>query len=164
MVLREVMALDVEFDIGKKYSYSAEFLCVHSPAANSNCISLSGEVKVVSGRRHVAIMLVEPVRNYGIRNTFDDLHNIGIYIHETSFTLLGDPTSPAAAYTLDIKTDFTMCTANLMSTMNPVSKTVPTEAVGSQEIMLIILCSLQMATAARKLNHAPPHRASLLQS
>ncbi len=38
--------LDVEFDIEKKYSYSAEFLCVHSPAANSNCISVSGEVKV----------------------------------------------------------------------------------------------------------------------
>ncbi len=36
----------MEFDIGKKYSYSAEFLCVHSPAANSNCISVSGEVKV----------------------------------------------------------------------------------------------------------------------
>ncbi|CAK9209212.1 unnamed protein product [Sphagnum troendelagicum] len=103
MVLREVMALDVEFDIGKKYSYSAEFLCVHSPAANSNCISVSGEVKVVSGRKHVAIMLVEPVKNYGI-----------------SEFLQRDPTAPAAAYTLDIKTDYNVY-CELDVTMNPVS-------------------------------------------
>lgn len=71
--------LDVEFDNGEKYSYSAEFLRVHSPAANSSRKSASGEVKVVSGRRHVAIMSVEPVGNYGIRIAFDDLHNTGIY-------------------------------------------------------------------------------------
>jgi myb proto-oncogene protein len=103
--------LDVEFDNGEKYSYSAEFLRVHSPAANSSRKSASGEVKVsksrfslslqiqmplsnnpngfllttnhccfllcfqhwcqvVSGRRHVAIMSVEPVGNYGIRLAF----------------------------------------------------------------------------------------------
>jgi DUF971 family protein len=71
--------LDVEFDNGEKYFYSAEFLRVHSPAANSSRKSASGEVKVVSGRRHVAIMSVEPVGNYGIRIAFDDLHNTGIY-------------------------------------------------------------------------------------
>ncbi len=36
----------MEFDNGEKYSYSAEFLRVHSPAANSSRKSASGEVKV----------------------------------------------------------------------------------------------------------------------
>ncbi|KAH8944670.1 hypothetical protein BDL97_13G124600 [Sphagnum fallax] len=113
--------LDVEFDSGEKYSYSAEFLRVHSPAANSSHKSTSGEVKVskswfslslqiqmplsnspngfllttnhccfllcfqywcqvVSGWRHVAIMSVEHVGNYGIRIAFNDLHNTGIYM------------------------------------------------------------------------------------
>ncbi|PNH11991.1 hypothetical protein TSOC_001113 [Tetrabaena socialis] len=36
-------------------------------------------LRVVSGRRHVGIMSVEPVGNYAIRIHFDDLHSSGIF-------------------------------------------------------------------------------------
>ncbi|KAH9544452.1 hypothetical protein CY35_13G120700, partial [Sphagnum magellanicum] len=81
--------LDVEFDNGEKYSYSAEFLRVHSPAANSSRKSASGEVKsqwffadnepLLFLTVFSILVPVELVGNYGIRIAFDDLHNTGIY-------------------------------------------------------------------------------------
>ena len=38
-----------------------------------------GQKQIVSGRRHVGIMGVEPVGHYAIRIRFDDLHDSGIY-------------------------------------------------------------------------------------
>jgi DUF971 family protein len=34
---------------------------------------------LVAGRAHVGIIGLEPVGNYALRITFDDLHNTGIY-------------------------------------------------------------------------------------
>ncbi|GAB2229678.1 hypothetical protein Droror1_Dr00013928 [Drosera rotundifolia] len=76
--LRPPKSVEVEFADGPAFSLSSEFLRVYSPAADSKVRSFGGE-KVVFGRRHVGIMFVEPVGNYGVRLLFDDLHKTGIY-------------------------------------------------------------------------------------
>lgn len=70
--------LEVDFEDGSKYSYPAELLRVESPSAEVQGHSPS-QKKLVSGRRHVGIMGVEPVGNYAIRIKFDDLHDTGIF-------------------------------------------------------------------------------------
>ncbi|KMS98822.1 hypothetical protein BVRB_3g068950 isoform B [Beta vulgaris subsp. vulgaris] len=70
--------VEVEFADGRAFNFSAEFLRVYSPAADSKIRSIGGE-KVIFGRRHVGIMSAEPVGNYGVRLLFDDLHKTGIY-------------------------------------------------------------------------------------
>ncbi|CAA6664173.1 unnamed protein product [Spirodela intermedia] len=70
--------VELEFSDGNVFNLSAEFLRIHSPAANSKVRSVGGE-KVIFGRRHVGIMSAEPIGNYGIRLIFDDLHKTGIY-------------------------------------------------------------------------------------
>ncbi|CAN6575069.1 unnamed protein product [Malus baccata var. baccata] len=58
--------VEVEFGNGNVFNLSAEFLRIHSPAVDAKIRSIAGE-KVISGRRHVGIMSVEPVGNYGVR-------------------------------------------------------------------------------------------------
>ncbi|KAJ0230113.1 Myb domain protein [Hirschfeldia incana] len=58
--------VEVEYGDGSKFSFSSEFLRVHSPAADGKVRSIGGE-KVISGRRYVGIMSAEPVGNYGVR-------------------------------------------------------------------------------------------------
>ncbi|KAK3006954.1 hypothetical protein RJ639_015994 [Escallonia herrerae] len=60
--------VEVEFADGNLYHLAAEFLRIHSPAADSKIRSVRGE-KVIYGRRHVGIMSAEPVGNYGVRGT-----------------------------------------------------------------------------------------------
>ena len=38
-----------------------------------------GQKTLVPGRAHVGIIALEPVGNYAVRITFDDLHDTGIY-------------------------------------------------------------------------------------
>ncbi|CAL1358268.1 unnamed protein product [Linum trigynum] len=62
--LRAPKRVEVEYGNGDKFSLSAEFLRIHSPAVDGKLRSIGGE-KVISGRRHVGIMSAEPVGNYG---------------------------------------------------------------------------------------------------
>ncbi|KAL5077471.1 hypothetical protein RYX36_016455, partial [Vicia faba] len=57
--------VEVEFANGSVFKLSAEFLRINSPAVDGKIQSIGGE-KVISRRRHVRIMSVEPVGNYGI--------------------------------------------------------------------------------------------------
>ncbi len=75
---REDKTLDVTFDDGTTFSYSAEFLRVESPSAEVQGHGPS-QKKIIAGRRHVGIMDVTAVGNYAVRITFDDLHDTGIY-------------------------------------------------------------------------------------
>jgi len=70
--------LRVDFDDGRSFTYTAEFLRVHSPSAEVQGHSPE-QRQTVPGRRHVGIMAVEPVGNYAVRLRFDDLHDTGIY-------------------------------------------------------------------------------------
>lgn len=71
-------ALLVSFDNGDSFQIPAELLRVESPSAEVQGHSAS-QKKIIAGRRHVAIIGVEPVGNYAIKLTFDDLHDTGIF-------------------------------------------------------------------------------------
>ncbi|OAE18303.1 hypothetical protein AXG93_436s1340 [Marchantia polymorpha subsp. ruderalis] len=71
--------LEVEYANGDKFLFSAEFLRVRSPSADSTRSTASGSSRVISGRRHVHILDIEAVGNYGIRIKYDDTHDTGIY-------------------------------------------------------------------------------------
>lgn len=70
--------LSVTFDDGERYTLTAELLRVASPSAEVQGHS-PAERTVVAGRRHVGIMGIEPVGNYAVKLTFDDLHDSGIF-------------------------------------------------------------------------------------
>jgi DUF971 family protein len=70
--------LEIDFDDGKRFAYPAEYLRVESPSAEVQGHS-PGQKQILGGRRHVGILALEPVGNYAIRISFDDLHDTGIY-------------------------------------------------------------------------------------
>jgi DUF971 family protein len=70
--------LAVAFDNGERFELSAEYLRVKSPSAEVQGHSPE-ERKTVPGKREVMILQVQPVGNYAVRLTFDDMHSTGIY-------------------------------------------------------------------------------------
>ncbi|GFR42833.1 hypothetical protein Agub_g3791, partial [Astrephomene gubernaculifera] len=79
-LLKKEKRLELTYSDGAKVRLPAELLRVCSPSADTRRVNAhSGRVRVVSGRRHVGIMSVEPVGNYAIRIHFDDLHSSGIF-------------------------------------------------------------------------------------
>ena len=70
--------LHVSFDDGTHCALPAEYLRVESPSAEVQGHSPSQKVTVF-GKRNVAITAIEPVGNYAVRLSFDDLHDTGIY-------------------------------------------------------------------------------------
>ena len=70
--------LEIDFDDGASFAIAAELLRVESPSAEIQGHG-SGQKVTPSGRRHVSILNVEPVGNYAIKISFDDLHDTGIF-------------------------------------------------------------------------------------
>ena len=70
--------LEVDFDDGASFAIAAELLRVESPSAEIQGHGL-GQKVTPAGRRHVSILNVEPVGNYAIKISFDDLHDTGIF-------------------------------------------------------------------------------------
>jgi len=70
--------LEVDFEDGKRFVFPAELLRVESPSAEVQGHGPDQRV-TVPGRMHVGITGIEPVGNYAVRITFDDLHDTGIY-------------------------------------------------------------------------------------
>lgn len=60
----------------KSYQLPAEFLRVHSPSAEAQGYD---QVVLVTGKMDVGIKELELSGNYGIRITFDDGHDTGIF-------------------------------------------------------------------------------------
>ena len=58
--------------------FSAELLRVLSPSAEVQGHA-PDQRKTVPGKRDVMILSVEPVGNYAVKITFDDMHSTGIY-------------------------------------------------------------------------------------
>ncbi|NVK20079.1 MAG: DUF971 domain-containing protein [Methylocystaceae bacterium] len=77
-VKKEEKALIVTFDNGDSFQIPAELLRVESPSAEVQGHNPS-EKKIIAGRRHVGIIGAEPVGNYAVKLTFDDLHDTGIF-------------------------------------------------------------------------------------
>ena len=59
----------------------AELLRVYSPSAEVRGHSPE-QKRLQTGKKHVSVKNIEPVGNYGIRLTFDDGHDTGIYAWE----------------------------------------------------------------------------------
>jgi DUF971 family protein len=70
--------LTVAFEGGESFALAAEYLRVKSPSAEVQGHS-PDERKTVPGKKNVAILQVEPVGNYAVRLTFDDMHSTGIF-------------------------------------------------------------------------------------
>lgn len=77
-LFRDAGQLEIDFEGGRKFTYSAEYLRVESPSAEVQGHS-PDQKKIIAGRRHVRIDAIEPVGNYAIRIRFDDKHDTGIY-------------------------------------------------------------------------------------
>jgi len=77
-ILAQEKMLEVEFDDGIHFTYTAEYLRVHSPSAEVKGHG-SSQRCIVAGCQKVGITSVEPIGNYAIRIVFDDRHNTGIY-------------------------------------------------------------------------------------
>ncbi len=76
--IKEEKRLVVTFGNGVSFSYPAEYLRVESPSAEVQGHS-PGQKQILTGRRHVGIMEIEPIGNYAVAIKFDDLHDSGIY-------------------------------------------------------------------------------------
>lgn len=74
---RALRLLRVTFPDGA-LSLPAEYLRVESPSAEVQGHG-PGQKKLVTGRRHVGIIGIEPVGHYAVRLIFDDLHDSGLY-------------------------------------------------------------------------------------
>jgi DUF971 family protein len=70
--------LIVAFDSGERFELLAEYLRVKSPSAEVQGHS-PDERKTVPGKRDVMILEIQPIGNYAVRLTFDDMHSTGIY-------------------------------------------------------------------------------------
>ncbi len=70
--------LEIAYADGKRFSLEAELLRVESPSAEVQGHG-ADQKQLITGRRHVGIMSMEPVGNYAVRLKFDDLHDSGIF-------------------------------------------------------------------------------------
>jgi DUF971 family protein len=70
--------LELEYEGGKCYSLSCEYLRVHSPSAEVLGHGHGQEVLQV-GKMNVGITAIKPVGNYALQLVFDDDHDTGLY-------------------------------------------------------------------------------------
>ncbi|MDX1677149.1 DUF971 domain-containing protein [Arsukibacterium sp.] len=73
---RQRRLLDLVFTDGAVQVLSAEFLRVHSPSAE---VRGHGKPRLIANKRDVGIRTIHPVGHYGVKLTFDDGHDTGLY-------------------------------------------------------------------------------------
>ncbi|PHK92963.1 hypothetical protein CR162_21155 [Pseudoroseomonas rhizosphaerae] len=93
--------LDIRFEDGRSFMLPAEYLRVESPSAEVQGHG-PGQKKIVSGRRLVGILRVEPVGHYAVRLVFDDLHDSGIYTWDYLYRLGLEQDERQAAYEAEL--------------------------------------------------------------
>ena len=71
-------SLNIRFEDGSSYEFTAEYLRVESPSAEVQGHS-PAEKKTVSGKQNVRILAMDPVGNYAVKLRFDDGHDTGLY-------------------------------------------------------------------------------------
>jgi len=94
---KDKRVLTVVFDSGETFAIAAELLRVESPSAEVQGHDPS-QKKIVPNKENVEIMKIEPVGNYAVRLTFDDMHDTGIYSWETFHKLGLNSAELMAAY------------------------------------------------------------------
>ena len=99
---RDRRSLVVSFDTGESYTLSAEYLRVVSPSAEVQGHT-PAERKLQHGKRNVEILAVEPVGNYAVRLSFDDMHSTGLYVWDYLLTLGREQETRWAAYLAELE-------------------------------------------------------------
>jgi DUF971 family protein len=94
---RDEKALEIDFDDGHAFRLPAELLRVESPSAEVQGHSASQKT-TIAGRRHVGIIIVEPVGSYALRIRFDDGHDTGLYTWDWLYRLGADQEQIWQAY------------------------------------------------------------------
>jgi DUF971 family protein len=101
-VHQQSRVLEVAFDDGSRYRLPFELMRVYSPSAEVRGHGPGQEV-LQTGKRDVLIVEVEPVGAYGIKPTFSDGHDTGIY----TWGLLYDLGHEQARYWSDYEASLT---------------------------------------------------------
>lgn len=78
--------LEIEFDDGKAFKYSTEFLRVYSPSAEVAGHG-PGQETLQVGKENVNIKAIEPVGMYAVKLVFNDNHDTGLYSWEYLYDL-----------------------------------------------------------------------------
>lgn len=78
--------LEVVFSDGARFALPFEFLRVYSPSAEVQGHG-PGQAVLQTGKRHVDMVALEPVGNYGVQPTFSDGHSTGIYTWDYLYQL-----------------------------------------------------------------------------
>ena len=70
--------LDITFDDSSTFSYTFEYLRVHSPSAEVVGHG-PGQETLQTGKENVRITSIDPIGHYAVRLVFDDGHDSGLY-------------------------------------------------------------------------------------
>lgn len=70
--------LELNFEGGQKFDFTAEFLRVHSPSAEVTGHG-SGQETLQLDKQDVNIANIEPVGHYALKLVFDDGHDSGLF-------------------------------------------------------------------------------------
>ncbi|MEO8298001.1 MAG: DUF971 domain-containing protein [Burkholderiales bacterium] len=89
--------LEVSFEDGRVFRLPFELLRVYSPSAEVRGHGPGQEV-LQTGKRQVTITALEPIGHYGVRPTFSDGHESGIYTWDYLAQLGADQSSMWDAY------------------------------------------------------------------
>ena len=94
--------LRISFGNGARYDLSAEYLRVMSPSAEVQGHRREDRI-TVGGKRHCAIIGIDPVGTYAVRLTFDDMHATGIFTWDYLYELGSRYPEKWAAYEAELK-------------------------------------------------------------
>lgn len=94
--------LEVAFDDDSRYRLSAEYLRVNSPSAEVTGHG-PGQRVLVSGKREVGIVAVEPIGRYAVRLRFTDGHDSGIFTWGILHTLGCEQEKTWASYLAELE-------------------------------------------------------------
>lgn len=99
---RREKRLEVDFEDGARFSYTAEYLRVLSPSAEVQGHT-PDQRRTVAGRRDVGVVGLEPIGSYAVRIQFDDLHDSGIYTWNYLYELGVERESRWAGYLAELQ-------------------------------------------------------------
>ncbi|MFK7829646.1 MAG: gamma-butyrobetaine hydroxylase-like domain-containing protein [Congregibacter sp.] len=78
---KQSRVLELDFEDGRSFSLSWEFLRVHSPSAEVRGHH-SSQAVLQTGKKQVAVNELRPVGHYALQIVFDDGHDSGLYSWE----------------------------------------------------------------------------------
>jgi len=77
-LLQKTRVLEISFDTGEHFTLSCEYLRVFSPSAEVRGHG-AAEGVLVTDKKNINIIGIDPIGNYAIKLIFDDGHQTGIY-------------------------------------------------------------------------------------